>query len=309
MQNTQAPFPVGSLPVVLCDQLNAEAVIIDLAAHDPTAPNAILWRWAACADNGFEGLGYKHRIDDCKLRYSERLGVYVACVTSSSGFMGIAEFPSGKKIWEAFAMGYGPHSIDYLPSGNVVVALSGNGHPDRCELRIYACDESGVPTQEFYSLPYESAHGIVRDSDGKRVWALSNTCLTAFAVGGTTKAPTLEPIDGTGVAIPPPGHDLSLSPADPNRFYISSRSVYLFDRASNTLAAEFDGSELIKAPAVKCIAEHTDGSLLRTAATGVYAPHDTDRLDVFRKAADGRWTKATYVFEGRAFYKARPVIL
>ena len=124
-------FPPASLPVMLCDQLNAEAVIIDLAASDPTSDDAILWRWTPSAENGFEALGFGHRIDDCKLKYSASLQKHVICVTSSAGFIGLAEYPSGKMLWEDLAKGYGPHSIDYLPSGNLVVALSGNGNKDK----------------------------------------------------------------------------------------------------------------------------------------------------------------------------------
>ena len=310
-QDNQAKafFPKGSLPVALCDQLNAEAVIIDLAAEDPTAPDAILWRWTPSPDNGFEATGFRHRIDDCKLKYSTKLQKHVVCTTSSAGFMGIAEFPSGKKIWEDYAHRYGPHSIDYLPNGTVAVALSGNAAEKTAELRLYACDENGIPTREHFKYPFISAHGVVWDQERELLWALGRNTLMAFKVEGTPQAPELKPVEGLGCEIHPFGHDLTKSLSHSNRLYFSSNSVYSFDMATNTLYEQFDGGDLIKAGAVKSVSEHTDGSILRTVAAQIYAGHDTNILDVFRKDSNGVWSKKSYVFEDRAFYKARPVIL
>ena len=305
---TTSIFPTDKLPVMLCDQLNAEAAMIDLSAADPTANDAVLWRWVPSAENGFAARGFRHRIDDCKLKYSNRLQKHVLCVTSSAGFIGLAEYPSGKKIWEDFASDYGPHSIDYLPSGNIVVALSGNGHEGMQELRLYACDEDGIPTSDYSKVPFASAHGVVWDEERNLVWALGRTTLAAFAVEGTPQAPVLKQVDGLGCPIPPHGHDLSISIADRSRLYISSNSVYLFDKNANALISSFDGDGMICTGAVKSITEHTDGSLLRTVAANVYAGHNTNVLDIFRKDHNGTWTKKSYVFENRAFYKARPVV-
>ena len=302
-------FPEGALPVALCDQLNAEAVIIDLAAAAPTSDDAVLWRWAPCAENGFQATGFRNRIDDCKLKYSEKLKKHVVCVTSSAGFMGIAEYPSGQKIWEDFAFRYGPHSIDYLPSGNVIVALSGNGHEGMEELRIYACDENGVPTKDYFKAPFASAHGVVWDNERKLLWALGQSVLTAFTVEGTPQSPTLRRLEDKDCEIHLPGHDLTVSPSDSNRLYFTSNSVYMFDKTANAPKESFDGDEILHAGAVKSLSEHSDGSILRTVAANVFAPHNTNLLDVFRKDSTGAWSKTSYLFENRAFYKARPVIV
>ena len=310
-QDNQAKafFPKGSLPVALCDQLNAEAVIIDLAASDPTAPDAVLWRWAPSAENGFEATGFRHRIDDCKLKYSTRLQKHVICTTSSAGFMGIAEFPSGQRVWEDYAPGYGPHSIDYLPNGTIAVALSGNSVEKTAELRLYACDDNGIPTKDCFKYPFVSAHGVVWDSKREVLWTLGRNTLMAFKVEGTPQAPVLTPVEGLGCEVPPYGHDLTQAMSQPDRLYLSSNTVYAFDKDTNTLSDCFDGSDLIKAGAVKSVSEHTDGSILRTVAAQVYAGHDTNILDVFRKDSNGVWSKKSYVFEDRAFYKARPITL
>lgn len=313
LMNTEpAPMPsdlAGKLPVALCDQQNSMAVIIDLAANDPTANSAVLWQWKPSSSNGFTGTKFGSRIDEFKLRYSPILKTYVVCSTSSAGFMGLADYPTGRKIWEAEAAGYGPHSIDYLPSGNIAVALSGNGTKGKQEVRLYACDEKGVPTQKYVKDELVSAHGILWDNDWGVLWALGNTELIAYEIGGTPQEPTLTRIPGMGCKVPSSGHDLSVSAINRDKLYLSSNSVYVFNKYTNTLDANFDGSELIKSGAVKSIAVHTDGSVLRAVAANVFAAHDTNILDVFRKNESGEWEKVSYTFQNRAFYKARPFIL
>ena len=311
MNSEIAPQPKdlqGKLPVALCDQKNGLAVIVDLSAPDPTASSAVLWTWKP-SGNGFTGTKFGNRIDEFKLRYSAVLETYVVCATSSSGFIGIAEYPTGMKIWEDDAAGYGPHSIDYLPSGNVAVALSGNGTTNDQEIRIYKCDKDGVPTGEYIRDKLPSAHGVVWDSEWGVLWALGDTELIAYEVGGTPQEPTLTRIAGMGATVKSCGHDLSISATDPGKLYLSSNAVYIFDKYTNTLSADYDGKSMISTGAVKSIAVHTDGSILRAFASGVYASHDTDTLDVFRQNADGTWVKTSYKFANRAFYKARPFIL
>ena len=310
MNSEIAPLPEnlqGKLPVALCDQKNNAAVIVDLAASNPTDNSAILWTWNT-SGKGFTG-NLKNRIDEFKLRYSTVLEKYIVCTTSSSGFMGIAEYPSGMKIWEHDAAGYGPHSIDYLPTGNVAVALSGNGNAGKQEIRLYKCDEDGLPTTEYIRDELISAHGIVWDNEWGVLWALGATELIAYEVGGTPQEPTLTRIAGMGATVKTCGHDLSISATDPGKFYLSSNAVYVFDKYTNTLSADYDGKSTISGGDVKSIAVHTDGSILRAHAANVYAQHDTDTLDVYRKNAEGTWVKTSYKFADRAFYKARPFIL
>jgi len=303
------PTLVGKLPVALCDQQNNAAVIIDLSAPDPTASSAVIWEWKATSALNFDPTRFKNRIDEFKLRYSPVLEKYIVCATSSAGFVGIAEYPSGKAIWQHDSPGYGPHSIDYLPTGNVAVAYSGNNAEGKQEIRLYAVDKNGVPTNSYVKDELISAHGIVWDNDWGVLWALGGAELVAYEVGGTPQAPTLTRIDGMGCKGLRYGHDLSLSPNHPGKFYFSANSVFVFDKYTNTLSANFEGSTLIKEGSVKSIAEHTDGSILRAVAANVYAAHDTNILDVFRKNEGGTWEKISYTFQNRAFYKAKPFLL
>lgn len=299
------PTLAGKIPVALCDQKNAEAVIIDLAAKDPTSAEAIIWRWSPNSSaNGFSGSGFKNSIDEIKLRYSSVLEKYVVCITSSAGFMGVAEYPSGKKIWEASASGMGPHSIEYLPNGMIACALSGNTDYNKACVKIYDSNKSSpvaVASESLYG-----AHGVVWDNELGVLWALSNYEIVAYDIGSDPDAPTLTLINGLGGKLPGAGgHDLSTVAESPDKLWVSSNSVYMFDKHTGKFIDAYDGKSQIAAYNVKCISSTENGTVLRTVATEVYKAHDTDTLTVFVKNESGSYTETNYVFADRAFYKAR----
>lgn len=299
------PMLAGKIPVALCDQKNAEAVIIDLAAKDPTSAEAIIWRWSPNSSaNGFSGSGFKNSIDEIKLRYSSVLEKYVVCITSSAGFMGVAEYPSGKKIWEASASGMGPHSIEYLPNGMIACALSGNTDYNKACVKIYDSNKSSpvaVASESLYG-----AHGVVWDNELGVLWALSNYEIVAYDIGSDPDAPTLTLINGLGGKLPGAGgHDLSTVAESPDKLWVSSNSVYMFDKYTGKFIDAYDGKSQIAAYNVKCISSTENGTVLRTVATEVYKAHDTDTLTVFVKNESGSYTETNYVFADRAFYKAR----
>ena len=299
------PTLAGKIPVALCDQKNAEAVIIDLAAKDPTSAEAIIWRWSPNSSaNGFSGSGFKNSIDEIKLRYSSVLEKYVVCITSSAGFMGVAEYPSGKKIWEASASGMGPHSIEYLPNGMIACALSGNTDYNKACVKIYDSNKSSpvaVASESLYG-----AHCVVWDNELGVLWALSNYEIVAYDIGSDPDAPTLTLINGLGGKLPGAGgHDLSTVAESPDKLWVSSNSVYMFDKYTGKFIDAYDGKSQIAAYNVKCISSTENGAVLRTVATEVYKAHDTDTLTVFVKNESGSYTETNYVFADRAFYKAR----
>lgn len=299
------PTLSGKIPVALCDQKNAEAVIIDLAAKDPTSAEAIIWRWSpSSSENGFSGSGFKNRIDEIKLRYSPLLEKYVVCITSSSGFMGVAEYPSGKKIWEASASGMGPHSIEYLPNGMIACALSGNTDYNKACVKIYDSAKSSpvaVASENLYG-----AHGVVWDNELGVLWALSNYEIVAYDIGPDPESPTLTLISGLGGKLPGAGgHDLSTVANSPDKLWVSSNSIYMFDKYTGNFVENYDGKDQIATYNVKCISSTESGIILRTVANNVYTAHDTDTLTAFVKNESGGYTETNYVFSNRAFYKAR----
>ena len=295
----------GKTPIALCDQKNGKAVVIDLSASDPTASDAILWEWSPTSKNGFNGTGFGHRIDEIKLRYSPLLKKYVVLVASSAGFMGIAEYPSGQRIWEVGASGNNPHSMDYTSSGLVACAMSTGGD----EIRLYACDASGKILTKYVSDPLTGAHAVHWDEEFGILWAMGNSEIIAYEISGSSEAPVMNRISGLGCNIGSGGHDFSLIPSESGLFWFSTSSAKIFDKYKNKVVEDYQGKDVISSKAIKSICGLPDGRVVRAVATGVYASHNTDVLSVFTPQENGTYTKTNYVFDGRAFYKARPFML
>jgi len=293
--------------VALCDQKNAFVVVIDIDAPDPTAESAIVWTWKPTSSLGFPSTtGYGNRVDEAILRYSEVLGSYVLCVTSSSGFMGVAKYPSGEAVWSNVATGLGPHAIEYLPNGNVAVACSGNSNTERGCVRIYTASQ-GRNSGKYISIPLDSAHGVVWDDINELLWVLGSTELRAYRIGGTDAEPTLTQVSGMGGTIPTKGgHNLSVYGSDPDYLWISGTSAAcLYRKSTGTFIEDFPGASAISTSNIKSIDSFPDGRVVRAVATNVYAAHNTDRLVIFEFDSAGTPTRHEYVFPDRAFYKAR----
>lgn len=304
----EAPYPgeqtlAGRRVVALADQLNATFVLIDLDAPDPTAPEAVIWEWKPTAALGFKQIGktYANRIDEAILRYSDVLGCYVICVTSSSGYMCVAKYPSGECVWEATASGLGPHSIEYLPDGNVAVVCSGNSDTQNGCIRIYSTASS-----KYTSYKLVSAHGILWDDESQLLWALGASELRAYRLAGTTQSPKLELAEGLGTNSGiSGGHNLSVYSADTDYLWISGSKVWLYQKSTGKVISDYDGASKISVSKVKSIDSYEDGTVIQAIATGVYASHNTDTLVVTTFDASGNATTKKLVFNGRAFYKAR----
>ena len=303
-----APYPAeqtldGRRMVALADQLNASFVLIDLDAPDPTAPEAVIWEWKPTPALGFKQIGktYANRIDEAILRYSDVLGCYVVCVTSSSGYMCIAKYPSGECVWEATASGYGPHSIEYLPDGNVVVVCSGNSDTQKGCIRIYS-----TTTGKYSSYKLVSAHGVLWDDESQLLWTLGASELRAYRIGGTLKDPKLELAEGLGTNSGiSGGHNLSICSADTDYLWISGSKVWLFQKSTGKVVSNYNGADKISRGSVKSVDSYEDGTVIQAIATGVYASHNTDTLVVTTFDDAGNATTKNFVFNGRAFYKAR----
>ena len=299
----------GRQLVALCDQKNASLVMVDLGAADPTSKDAIVWTWKPTAALGYTvSKAYGNRIDEAILRYSDLYGTYVVCITSSSGYMCVAEYPSGKCLWEATASGYGPHSIDYLPNGNVAVVCSGNSDYNKGCVRTYTASAGKSSTRNVSKTVY-GAHGVLWDDDYQVLWVLGDNTLCAFRIGGTAKDPTLTEVTSlcthSGIS---GGHNLSVMASDPDMLWITGSKVWTLKKSSGTLTTSVPGESVITTSAVKSHDSYADGTIIQTVATNVYAAHDTDTLRVYRTSDGGKaYVRTDYVFPNRAFYKARRV--
>ncbi len=288
----------GEKPIALTDQKNASIAVYDLASGAPE----LKYEFKPKSSNGFSLNGYGNRVDEARLRYSAETGSYVIGFTSSSGYCALASYPDEKCLWQASLPNTSPHSIEYIPGGLVAVASSGGNDTANGFVRIYP-----IETGKYSSVKLTSAHALLWDEERELLWALGSNDIVAYEIGGTPEEPELIKVPYYGTDQMQGGHDLSAIPGDDDRVWVGGSFVRIFDKTTGELSDSFPGSTQISRPNVKCICAFPDGTAALTAATGVYASHDTDRFILYTFGLTIA-TPTEFVFDGRAFYKARAFI-
>ncbi len=289
----------GEKPIALADQLNASIAVYDLASG-----TALLkYEFKPNKNKGFSLNGYANRVDEARLRYSEKWGTYIILFTSSSGYVGIAGYPSAECLWEVELKGTSPHSIEYLPNGMVAVASSGGSDTKNGCIRLYST-EKGKKDDRHAEAQLTSAHAVLWDETREILWAMGNTEIAAYEIGEDPANPSLTKIGSYGCSDMKGGHDLSAIHGNDDQVWVGGSIVRIFDKTTGKLISNYDGADTVNASSVKCICSFPDGDAALTVATGVYAEHNTDRFKLFSFEGAGA-TAEVFTFDGRAFYKAR----
>ena len=289
----------GTKPIALADQKNASIAVYDLASGEPV----FKYEFKPTKNNGFSLNGYGNRVDEARLRYSEKWGTYIILFTSSSGYVGVAGYPSGDCLWQVELKGTSPHSIEYLPNGMIAVASSGGSDTSKGFIRLYAT-ENGKNDDRHAEAQLTSAHAVLWDETREILWAMGSTDIVAYEVGGDSNQPTLTKIASYGCTNMKGGHDLSAIMGNDDQVWVGGSIIRIFDKTTGKLIDNYAGVSQINAGSVKCICSFSDGDAARTVATGVYASHNTDRFKLY-SFGETVATAKDYIFDGRAFYKAR----
>lgn len=233
----------------------------DLLTNDSLA---IVWEWDSDDDPNCKikpGKG----IDAAKYRYSayyER-DVMIAC--SSGGWAGVVDYEAKSLLWE-FNFGSGPHSIEMMPNGDVVVGISGD--PGGVAYVPLSAGET-KPSSKIDSL---YCHGVSYDPVNDWLWVLEDTGVYAATVSnyGTANAKLsrvggMDFRFGNGIA---GGHAFSPVYGEPGCYWASSADkLWKFDSNEETITKSFSRSSALTTKAnIKGIASFPDGTVVQTVA-------------------------------------------
>lgn len=288
----------GAKPIALADQKNASIAVYDISAADPV----LKYEFVPQTSKGFSLTGYGHRVDEARLRYSEKWGTYIILFNSSSGYCGVASYPAAECLWEAELGGTSPHSSEYLPNGMVAIASSGGSAEEKGFIRVYSAENK--KDQRYAEKLLRGAHAVLWDETREILWAMGYSDIVAYEIGNDPAAPTMTKIASYGCNDMKGGHDFSAICGDDDRVWVGGSFVGIFDKTTGKIDKNYAGSAQISTSSVKCICSFPDGTAALTVATKVYADHDTDRFKLF-SFEGSKATAKTYTFDGRAFYKAR----
>lgn len=228
----------------------------------------------------------------------------------------IVDYETKKTIWASKGdAGWGVHSIEILPSGNVVTAGATDGI-----VRLFNsanCINKGDKTKytDYDGLP--GAHGVLWDPEYDCLWALGTYELVAYQVmdnGDGTQS--LKKISGMGGKLPNGdhgGHDLAADLLDSRYLWVTSNKVFRFDKEEGTFTTNYKDSAKLNKNGVKGFGNNLNNNY-------IYTQSKYDDASWAKNGNEG-WTTDTITFgywktqnflylkkcvsEGAQFYKAR----
>lgn len=233
----------------------------------PTLDSCVAWEWVAreCKTCKY-WVNIQTGIDDAKYRYSEyyKKDVIIAC--SSGGWAGIIDFETKEILFEALVPN-GPHSIELLPNGDLVVASSGgDSWATAGYLRYFPLSTGSTTHSDDLKVP--SAHGVQWDPVQEVLWALQYDGVIAVQIRnyGTKNAKMMKLSDmgATFNSKDASGHDLSPVYGQPGKYWVTAGRVWIFDSETNTLTENYKHRSGYNASGVKGIAYFPDGTMVST---------------------------------------------
>ncbi|MEU5999683.1 DUF6528 family protein [Streptomyces sp. NPDC047197] len=245
--------------MLLTEQATQQILVLDPRRRvwDVEAdPSVVRWAFSPMGRSGYEDL----RPEDSWVYPSEskvrrHKGRTYVLTTASFGFVGVVDYPSGRRYWGA-AIGPGddlfnPHSAEILPDGNVAVACSTGAL-----VRLYAASQ-GPRASRYAEAELKGAHGLHWDGAREVLWAIGDDDLVTYEVGGTRARPALTRRSSVGLPIGTPGrtaggHDLFPVAGRPERLWVTTNAaVFQYDIPSGDFTQDFAGHEEISRKSVK----------------------------------------------------------
>ena len=300
------PLPVDKYPnqVMACDQQTGRILVYDLDLIEPgdDLDDAIIWSY----NHGYAA-GLKFREDT----------VFGDVVIIAGRTSSIVSYPEGKVLWSTTNPGNNPHSIEILPSGNIVIANSTG-----CTVRFFYAsailEGNKNQSQKFFEKELYGAHGVLWDPEYDVLWALGDDELIAFSANGEGMEQTITQISGMGAKFPKGkdgGHDLAADLTDTRYLYLSGgKNVFRFDKEENVMIERFPNYAKLTHTDVKgygnnlngnfffCYPNHGPGTAWENDGKADWC---TDEIwFVYRKTANMMYAQK-YVSSTAAFYKCR----
>jgi len=262
---------------VIMDDSATKILIADLNLcgdnpEDIDMEECIIWEWDTKDAKGAKMQGKSITMDEALLRYSAYWKKDVVVFCGSGGWVGIVDYETKQLLFEDNP-GNGPHSVELLPNGDLVLACSGNSNVDAGKLIYYPLSQG--KTKSSSTLPLRSAHGVCWDPTNKVIWALGGSEI----IGCTVASGKLVKVEGMGASLTAigqsSGHDMVPVYGQPGRYWVSSaKKILQFDANEGTLTDGFVRSQYYNGKSVKGIAWFADGTMLISAhnqgGTGTY---------------------------------------
>lgn len=212
--------------IIACDQMKDRVVVYDMSKYDGIdLDNCAVWSYTPKSSSRVCISGVKYRENTV---YGD-----VVLICSSEGYAGVVTYPEGEEVWSVSYCGQNPHSIEILPTGDIVCASSNDKH-----IRLYRCGDN----KNYVDYELDSAHGVLWDPDKQLLWALGYSRLVSYKYEDgalTVKKEYPLPVSG--------GHALSADFSDPDKLMVTTgTAVYSFSKQKRRFTRIIQFSDSIK---------------------------------------------------------------
>ncbi|MCL2105558.1 MAG: WD40 repeat domain-containing protein [Oscillospiraceae bacterium] len=290
------------------DQKDNKIVVYRMEDPDWNDAGSVVWQCRPSLRSGFSRAWKYKMASDAKLRYSEHYGGLVVITCASGGMVYVIDYAGGECLFAAdMGKGSNPHSVELLPSGNLVVASSEDN-----TLTIFPALKADEKSDYRFTQPLEGAHGLSWDPRSKLLWALGGERLSAYEPGGTAEEPELIPRVGLIFDLPAPegeyagGHDLFPVYGTEQFYWVTTnRDIFQFNVETGQFSTDYPGHDLIGGPGAKAIGNQPySGAVVRAVPNGTHELWDTDTADIF--TFDNGFAKhESRTHKREAYYKLR----
>ncbi len=280
----------------------------------------VVWEWKADQDPNCTlkpGAG----IDAAKYRYSAyyKKDVIIAC--SSNGNAYVIDYNAKTVLWE-YHIGSGPHSVEMMPNGDMVVACSGG---DNEGMLAYVPLSAGE-TKPSHKIFTPSGHGVSYDPVNDCLWVLEyGQIFQCIVRDGGTKNAKLVKVNGSGFDFVKnkkdySGHVLSPIYDQPGKYWVAGQKLWIFDTETQEFSSAYSHSSAYNAKEanwMKGVAYFPDGTMVQTVpGSGDKTTYDwscgqlrittiVESTGKVKKAVP-KTVKITFEPNHREFYKVHP---
>lgn len=256
----------GSDRVIYVADLNKAGGISGLTCLE----DAVIWEWdpKECAN-----IKYPERVGAAglKVRHSEYWDTDVILLAESNGWVGVVSYETKELLFEQM-LNKGPHCIELMPNGDMVVASSGNGEDSVAGLYYFPLSTGAEEKSDF--TPFKGAHGVCYDPENECLWALGDDEVRYYTVLNYGKADAkLKWVQGEGDSLVDlediGGHNLAPVYGQPGKYWVTSiKAMYLFDSSTGKLSKTYKDRKELSYACIKGIAYFADGTAVQSGYVG-----------------------------------------
>ena len=233
---------------------------IDLSKYDTTNDYGEIPEEAEI----FRYTGSLYDVAGVKIRKSDMFGGYVILVAYGAHYAAVISYPDGKLLYDTAKTGRGPHSVELLPEGWLVVAAPGNSsnsYADGC-LTFHNADPDEYIGKARLTVTLPNAHGVLYDPEENCIWAAGSDILRKYSYNISGNTVTVK--EELSINLPSAdAHDLAAYYGDTDKLIVTAKSrVYVYSKSENVFTRATADPALVSASRIKGYGILQDGSVV-----------------------------------------------